>query len=180
MVEVGFKPGVTDNVGTTAKAVVQDVLDRPLSALESVYTSIQYFFRGPALSRDDAWRIGRDLLANPLIHTIRVFSAEEWASAPVDDMVPAIRETADIRVGTYDLGGSDAELLRISSEGILSLSLDEMHAIRNYYASGGVQSARAALGLAGAPDRRRAGMHRPDVVGTLQAQDLRRARALCG
>ena len=31
MVEVGFKPGVTDNVGTTARAVVQDVLDRPLS-----------------------------------------------------------------------------------------------------------------------------------------------------
>ncbi len=151
MVEVGFKPGVTDNVGTTAKAVVQDVLDRPLAALESVYTSIQYFFRGPALSKDDAWRIGRDLLANPLIHTIRVFSAEEWASAPVDDVVPAIREAADIRVGTYDLGGSDAELLRISSEGILSLSLDEMHAIRNYYASGAVQSGRAALGLPAHP-----------------------------
>ena len=33
MVEVGFKPGVTDNVGTTARAVVQDVLERPLASL---------------------------------------------------------------------------------------------------------------------------------------------------
>ena len=142
MVEVGFKPGVTDNVGTTAKAVVQDVLDRQLSSLESVYTSIQYFFRGPELSREDVWRVGRDLLANPLIHTIQIFSSGEWASAPVDDSVPAIREKADIRIGTYDLGGSDEALLRISSEGILSLSLDEMHAIRDYFASPEVQGLR--------------------------------------
>ncbi len=147
MVEVGFKPGVTDNVGTTARAVVQDALDRSLSSLEAVYTSIQYFFRSPGLSRDDVWRIGRDLLANPLIHTIQVFSSGEWASAPVDDSVPAIREKADIRVGTYDVGGSDEELLRISSEGILSLNLDEMHAIRDYFASPEVQDLREVFGL---------------------------------
>ena len=147
MVEVGFKPGVTDNVGTTARAVVQDVLDRPLTSLESVYTSIQYFFRGPALSREDVWRIGRDILANPLIQTIQVFSAGEWSSAPVDAAVPAIRETAELRVGTYDLSGSDADLQRISSEGILSLSLDEMHAIRDYFASDEVQRLRPMLGL---------------------------------
>ena len=151
MVEVGFKPGVTDNVGTTAKAVVQDVLDRPLASLESVYTSIQYFFRGPALLRDDVWRIGRDFLANPLIHTIQVFSAGEWASAPVDDSVPSIREHADIHVGTYDLGGSDEELLRISSEGILSLSLEEMHAIRDYFASPEVQCLREVFKLPAHP-----------------------------
>jgi phosphoribosylformylglycinamidine synthase len=147
MVEVGFKPGVTDNVGTTAKAVVQDVLDRPVSHHESVYTSIQHFFRGDRLSREDVWRIARDLLANSLINTMQVFSPAEWASAAVDDSVPAIRETMDIRIGHYDLGGSDKELLRISSEGILSLSLDEMHAIRDYFNSGEVRRFRAATGL---------------------------------
>jgi phosphoribosylformylglycinamidine synthase II len=150
MVEVGFKPGVTDNVGTTACAVVQDVIERPLTRGESVYTAIQYFFRGK-LTRPDVERIARDLLANPLIHTIQGFSPAEWASAAVDASVPAIRETADIRVATYDLSGPDADLLRISSEGILSLSVEEMHAIRDYFASDRVQQSRAALGLPGQP-----------------------------
>jgi phosphoribosylformylglycinamidine synthase II len=146
IVEVGFKPGVTDNVGTTARAVVQDVLDRPLNSLESVYTSTQYFIRG-RLSREDAWHIAKDLLANALIHTMQVFSAAEWVSAPVDDSVPAIRETAEIQIGSYDLSGPDSDLLRISNEGILSLNLEEMHAIRDYFAADAVRQARTKLGL---------------------------------
>jgi phosphoribosylformylglycinamidine synthase II len=147
LVEVGFKPGVTDNVGTTARALAQDLLERQLNRAESVYTSIQYFFRGKKLSRTEVERIARDLLANPLIHTIQVFTSEEWKAAPVDQSVPAVREQTDVRVETYDLGGSDADLLRISSEGILSLSLDEMHAIRDYFNGHDVRNARAALGL---------------------------------
>ncbi len=151
MVEVGFKPGVTDNVGTTARAVMQDILGRPLSRLESVYTSIQYFFRGGSLAHSDVERIGRDLLANPLINTIQVFSSEQWESAPVDEAVPVIREKVEIMVKPYDLSGSDAELLRISSEGILSLSLGEMHAIRDYFASSRIKSSRTAFGLSEQP-----------------------------
>jgi phosphoribosylformylglycinamidine synthase subunit PurSL len=151
LVEVGFKPGVTDNVGTTAKAVVQDVLDRPLSSLEAVYTSIQYFIRGNRLTREDMARIARDLLANPLIQTMRVFSAAEWATAPIDESVPAIRETSNIKIGCYDLNGSDEELMRISSEGILSLSLEELHAIRDYFATDAVKQTRAQLGLPAPP-----------------------------
>ena len=147
MVEVGFKPGVTDNVGATACAVVRDVLDRPLTQLESVYTSIQYFFRGSGLTDLDVEHIARDLLANPLIHTIQIFSREQWKAASVDVSIPAIREKVDIQVGSYDLSGTDAELLRISSEGILSLNLDEMHAIRDYFASDPVKLSRAAIGL---------------------------------
>jgi phosphoribosylformylglycinamidine synthase subunit PurSL len=147
MVEVGFKPGVTDNVGTTARAVVRDVVDRQPSQAESIYTSIQYFFRGGILTREQAERIARDLLANPLIHSIQIFSAEQWSRASVDEQVPAIREKADIKVGAYDLGGTDTDLLRISSEGILSLSLEEMHAIRDYFADPQVMHARTALGL---------------------------------
>lgn len=147
MVEVGFKPGVTDNVGRTALALIQEVIERPLDRSEAVYTAIQYFFRCEGLGRETVEHIARDLLANPLIHTIRVFSAAEWNSSAVDEEVPAIRERADVRVGTFDLSVSDSELMRISSEGILSLSLREMRAIRDYFASDQVKSARTALGL---------------------------------
>lgn len=147
MVEVGFKPGVTDNVGATARALLQEMLDRRVKQEESVYTSIQYFLRGKRLSREDVEHIGRDLLANPLINTIRVFSSAEWAAAPVDDEVPAVREKNDVRVGSYDLSGSDAELMRISRDGILSLSIEEMHAIRDYFASAATRERRSAMGL---------------------------------
>jgi phosphoribosylformylglycinamidine synthase subunit PurSL len=147
LVEVGFKPGVTDNVGSTACAVVRDVLDRKLKPHESVYTSIQYFFRGGNLAHSDIERIALDLLANPLIQTIRIFSSDEWNVSPIDESVPAIREQSDICAGSYDLSGSDEDLLRISREGILSLSLDEMHAIRDFFTSDAVQTSRAKLGL---------------------------------
>lgn len=145
LVEVGFKPGVTDNVGHTARAVVQDVLDRGLAHDEAVYMSTQYFFRG--VSREDAHRIAVELIANTLIETVRVFSPEEWAALPVDETVPAIRDRADIQAKTYHLGGSDAELMKISREGILSLSLEEMYAIRDYFRRDDIRKARAALGL---------------------------------
>ena len=147
MVEVGFKPGVTDNVGATARAVTQDALDRRLLPEEAVYTSIQYFFRGEKLTRDDVNHIAGDLLANPLIQTMNVFSPGEWAAASIDETVPAIREKTDMRVGTYDLGGSDDDLKRISREGILSLSIEEMRAIRDFFASDGARRARTALSL---------------------------------
>ena len=147
LIEIGFKPGVTDNVGHTARAVVQDVLNRELKDEEDVYTSIQYFIKGDGLTREQAQHIATDLLANPLIQSIHLFTPDEWAGAPIDESVPAIRETAGIDVKTYDLGGSDDELMRISREGILSLSLEEMHAIRDHFAAPAMQQARRAAGL---------------------------------
>jgi len=147
LLEIGFKPGVTDNVGTTARAVVQDIVDSQLTLAETVYTSTQYFFRGGDLTREDVRHIALDLLANPLIHAVEIFSAEEWTAAPVDETVPAIREKADIRIGTYNLNGSDSELIRISREGILSLSVEEMKAIRDYFSSEPVRKNRPSMGL---------------------------------
>ncbi len=150
LVEVSYKPGVTDNLGRTAQEVVADVLGRPLTPEEGVYTSVQYFLRG-ALTREQAQRLGRDLLANELIQNLRVYTPAEWAAAPVDTAPPVIRDPAAIQVRTYDLGGTDADLLRLSREGILSLSLDELHAIRDYFRRPDVQAARAALSLPAAP-----------------------------
>ncbi len=151
LIEIGFKPGVTDNVGNTARALLSDVLGRKPAQREAVYTSTQYFFQAPALAREQAWRLAADLLANPLIHSIRVFSPGEWHRAPIDETVPLIAGDGEILVHTCPLDGPDEELLRISREGILSLSLEEMHAIRDHFALPAVRAARAALGLPAHP-----------------------------
>ena len=46
LVEVGFRPGVTDNVGRTARVIVQDLAGRPLGEREEVHTATEYFVRG--------------------------------------------------------------------------------------------------------------------------------------
>src|ERR1035437_5246704 len=51
LIEVGFKPGVTDNVGRTARLALQDVLARPLAEDEAVYTAIQYFVRDASANK---------------------------------------------------------------------------------------------------------------------------------
>lgn len=147
LIEVGFKPGVTDNVGRTARSVVADLLGRSLADGEDVYTSVQYVLSAPGLDRGQVETLAWDLLANRLIQTAAIYSADEWAAAPVDASVPAIREEPHVEVQTFDLGGSDDDLLRISRDGILSLSLAEMHAIRDHYLDPAVRERRAALGL---------------------------------
>ena len=42
----GFRPGVTDNVGRTAREAIQYLTGRPFAAGEAVYTSVQYLFKG--------------------------------------------------------------------------------------------------------------------------------------
>ena len=53
-IEVGFLPGVTDNVGTTARQTIEDFLGMKFGEGEAVYSSQLYFVRGqlprPALA----------------------------------------------------------------------------------------------------------------------------------
>jgi phosphoribosylformylglycinamidine synthase len=150
LVEIGFKPGVTDNVGRTTRTVVQDVLGRELGEYEDVYTATQYFLSG-ALDREQADRIARELLANPLIQTVRVYAPGEWASAPVNTEPPAMHDASEPQVRTFDLEVDDHALMKISRDGILSLTLEEMHAIRDYYRRDDVRAARAKAGLPAQP-----------------------------
>ena len=147
MLTVGYKPGVTDNVGRTSKTAIEDILGRHLPDADAVYTERQFLITGPELSRSDVRRIGTDLLANELIETIRVQSIEEWRASEPDLSIPVIEGEQRPVVREYDLQVSDAELMRISSEGILSLSLEEMHAVRDYFARPELQAERRRHGL---------------------------------
>ncbi|MFH1476816.1 MAG: AIR synthase-related protein [Verrucomicrobiota bacterium] len=151
LIEVGFKPGVTDNVGRTVRMALHDVLRRRLNDDEDVFTAIQYFVKGRGMSRKDAHRLGNGILANPLIHSIRVFSAREWNSSPVDDSVPVIRENKPPDAGTYNLTGTDAELIRLSNSHNLSCNLEEMRVIRDYFLAPVTKKKRAALNLPDMP-----------------------------
>ena len=92
IIEVGYRPGVTDNEGRTARdtaALVLGIEDRSSLA---VYTSIQYRLHGP-LTEEQVTRIARDLLANELIQRFEIKSRAQWDAAAEKD--PALLSLLD-------------------------------------------------------------------------------------
>jgi len=134
-VTVGYKPGVTDPVGRSARVCVEDTLARRLGADEAVYTSTMYLFEG--IDRKGAERIAVELLANPVIQTIRVEDAAAWSASGPDLSVPKVDAHARPPVETIDLSGSDEALAALSKNRLLALTLDEMRAIRDHFRAAG-------------------------------------------
>ncbi len=133
LIVVGYRPGVTDNVARSARSAIADVVGRPLADEEEVYTSIEYLFSAPELDREQVRRIGAGLLANDLIQTTVILSREEWTARGIPENRPRVTDRTPAEVRVISLDVSDGELQRISREGVLALSLEEMRAIRDYF-----------------------------------------------
>jgi phosphoribosylformylglycinamidine synthase II len=131
-IEVGYKPGVTDNVGRTAREAVEILLHRKLNPGEGVYTSVLYFLQGN-LTRSQAESIATGLLANTLIQRFAVKDHNSWnPKVGMGITVPKVSGRNEVRVEALNLQVSDEELLRISSRRVLALSLKEMKALQKY------------------------------------------------
>ncbi|HNX20063.1 MAG TPA: AIR synthase related protein, partial [Acidobacteriota bacterium] len=148
-VSVGFKPGVTDPVGKSAKVAIEDLLGSKLGEKGKVYTARMYLLRG--VDRLAAARIATELLANEVIERVTVETRDEWLASGPDLSVPRVVETAPRPALTIGLEVSDDELRAISRARLLSLSLEEMRAIRDFYRGAKDDPRRKAAGLGGAP-----------------------------
>lgn len=141
-VEVGFLPGVTDNVGNTAREGTEDLLKTNFSG-QAVYSSQLMFLSGD-LSREDARRAG-EAFANPLIQRIDVKSHEEFErDGGMGVVVPRVRLDAEPKAGLVDiLNSSDDELIIIGKQGVanedgsrrgpLALDLTYMKTIQGHF-----------------------------------------------
>ncbi|MEM7679971.1 MAG: AIR synthase-related protein, partial [Pseudomonadota bacterium] len=138
--EIGFLPGVTDNVGHTAQELLA------LAGAENdnaCYTSRLYLIKGD-IKQNDVEALSHEL-ANNLIQRIHIKSANEFANDNgMDIVIPKV--TLDNKGAAADevnLNVSDEELLVIGSSGIensdgsrrgpLGLSLLYIQAIRDYF-----------------------------------------------
>ncbi len=145
--EIGYKPGVTDNAGRTAGEAASLCLGRALEAGHKVYTSRQYLFKGE-LSRPDVERIVTDILANDLIQHHIIASRREFESAGGMKLaVPRVTGGEEVVIETVAVDRSDEELMRLSRERLLALSLDEMRTIKQHFAQPAVQAGRKKYGL---------------------------------
>jgi phosphoribosylformylglycinamidine synthase len=147
IIEVGFRPGVTDNVGKTAREGIEEILGRHLAPEETVYTSRQYLLTG-RLTRDEVERVAADLLANRLIQRWEIRSIEDWAKGHALDLgMPKVGRSEPVHVESIPLHLTNVELMQVSNRRMLALSLAEMQAIRRYYEAPARSADRRAYGL---------------------------------
>ncbi len=142
-IEVGFKPGVTDNVARTAREAIERTLDVAFSERDGVYSRKIYFLTG-SIPRSQVESLARDMLANELIQTWRVFQRGENR---FDRVAPRVIQQATPIVRRIRLDGSPEDLVKLSKEGVLALSLDEMIAIKEFFRSNEFQEQRRRVGL---------------------------------
>ncbi len=147
LIETGFLPGVTDNVGRTATETLIDLTGVSRGEMH-VFSSRQYRLSGE-ISRKHADFIASSLLANTLIQHVMVISRDKFDfSVGMDPYLPEVHMDQVPPVENIRLEGlDDRELMRLSDERCLSLSLEEMHAARKFYARADVRLARKKAGL---------------------------------
>lgn len=132
--EIGFLPGVTDNVANTVREIIEDRLRIKFSQNEGVYSSKLFFIKGkPAVD-----------LINPLIQRIHIKSFRQYQKDNgMDKIVPRVHLTGSIKVDDVNLNISDSQLIEIGKSGIknkdgiprgpLALDLTYMKTIQTYF-----------------------------------------------
>lgn len=138
-VEIGFLPGVTDNIGHT----VSELSALTLNDNQPVYSSQVILLKGK-LDERDVKNIAATL-HNPLIQRAAIKTASDYKKdGGMDVVVPKVRLSNDHLVADdIDLNISDADLTAIGKDGIknadgtrrgpLGMSLLYMQAVQNYF-----------------------------------------------
>lgn len=141
-IEIGFLPGVTDNVAKTTKQGVEDHLKIKFEEKEDVYFSQVTLIEGE-LTREEITEIANGMF-NPLIQRVHIKSEKEYQkSGGMDFVVPKVTIKGEKKVLEVDLNVSDEELEVIGKEGVLgkdgkrrgplALDLYYMRVIRDHF-----------------------------------------------
>jgi phosphoribosylformylglycinamidine synthase subunit PurSL len=141
-IEIGFLPGVTDNVATTIKNIIEDSTKTSFQTDEGVWTSHILFVNGK-LNAKEVQMIAESF-ANPLIQRISIKDASAFKKDKgMDVIVPEVKLHTTARVQEVSLNVSDEELITIGKQGIanpdgtrrgpLALDLHYMKAIQAYF-----------------------------------------------
>jgi len=150
MIEVSYKSGVTDNVGRTSSKGINELIKSNLDE-GSVRSSTTYLFKGLS-NKTDAETIAKKVLCNTLIEDYYIYSSSEIkAGAKIEYTRPIIKPIDKPYSSPIDLNVSDNELIAISKKNALYMSIEEMRAVKEYYATDEIVKFRKDNGLPASP-----------------------------
>ncbi|MCC3154497.1 AIR synthase-related protein [Hymenobacter sp. BT770] len=145
---VARRPGVTDDEGTSAQNALADLLNEPLDTHTQHIFSKRLFLLENDLPAADLRRIAEELLGNKLINWLEVGRVADG----IRDYTPRPGGGAEAITEIITLTGrSDADLVQLSKENIYALNLEEMRAVRDYFAASQTQAERQTAGLPADP-----------------------------
>src|SRR3989344_4104 len=139
VIEVGYLPGVTDNIAATTTELIGDL---PGSDRSSVYSSQMTFIKSDVSEK--VIQILADSLYNPLIQRVIKKSFNQYQTDQGMELtVPRVKLQPQSEVTRIDLNISDEALIQLGKQGIanndgsrrgpLALDLTYLQAIRNYF-----------------------------------------------
>jgi phosphoribosylformylglycinamidine synthase II len=145
---VARRPGVTDDEGTSAQNALADILNEPLDVHTQHIFSKKLYLLENDLPETDLRRIAEELLGNKLINWLEVGRVADG----IRDYTPRPGGGAEAITEVISLTGlSDTELVQLSKKNIYALNLEEMRAVRDYFAAAETQEERKAAGLPADP-----------------------------
>jgi phosphoribosylformylglycinamidine synthase subunit PurSL len=143
---VAKQPGVTDDEGISAQKTLIDILNLDLDTnTQHIYTEDIYLIEN-ALTAIELKQLAEKQLGNKLIHHF-----EFGKFTGKIEYIPEVRIAKGNDSEVINLEVSDNELLTISKDRLLALNLEEMQAIKKYFAEEKVINHRLENGLTAKP-----------------------------
>lgn len=141
-IEIGYLPGVTDNIGKTTRQIIEDHLKIKLKEDEDVYSSQVTLIEGD-LTEEEVLKIAASLY-NPLIQRAHIKTLAEYQKdGGMDFIAPKVSISGEKKVSEIDLNVTEDELEKIGSQGIvgedgvargpLALNLEYMQTIKEHF-----------------------------------------------
>ncbi len=147
LIWVGYRPGVRDNAGATAREAMEDLLSMRFNEGEAVYTSKRYCLKAASLSFDQVEKIAAELLANDIIQQWKVYQRGEWdPDVGIGMIIPKVRLDHTPTVTKIPID-SDETLQQLSIQRNLALNPKDIPVIRSYFLDERVKAQRARVGL---------------------------------
>ncbi|MCR4276765.1 MAG: AIR synthase-related protein [Candidatus Roizmanbacteria bacterium] len=141
-IEIGFLPGVTDNVSHTVRQIIEDQFNIKFLGNEDVYSSQVTLISG-TLNKDEVQKIANSLY-NPLIQRAYLKNYKQYVKDHgMGFAAPRVKLIKKPTVSKVDLKVSDDELTKIGKSGItnpdgskrgpLALDINYLKTIRDYF-----------------------------------------------
>ena len=146
ILEVSYRPGVTDPVFFTLKKVAEGCSDAFTDSV--IQRARQYRIGFPKAEKGDHRKI-EVFLHNPLVEQAVTITRREWESGTRPPSIyPTVQEGTKNRPVTFPIAVMDeAKLLELSRNRLLALSLDEMKAVQSFFSGEETREKRKAMGL---------------------------------
>ena len=147
LIEVTYRPGVTNPVAITARNTIEETLSLKTGKDAVIQTAVQYLIKSPELDDKTIKKLEK-VFYNPLIQQSRFIERSKWGEKTLPPLYPYKVIKSSVSVDEIDIiNASDEELIRISKDRLLALTLDEMKSVQKYFSDPDTLKKRKELGI---------------------------------